>query len=174
MRHIDEEREPLLPGLERLQADLVRAAERRVAARPRHQRVGRPIFAFAAASLVIACAVAAFLLIGSAEPGAPRDARLAVVTHGATARNLPPAGRLFASADGSQCVVAGRVDARQLAGLTDHPLTALPSAACRTKPHRALVASQGLTSLAVLTSRGEKKVRVGAGRAFLLVVGGSR
>lgn len=199
----DQDRNELLPGLERFGAELTRAAERRVAPRRRRGRVSRPILVVGLASLLVVGAAGAGVLISVGDPVKPRDdvppnsSPAAAPQIAVTARDpdgtLPWAARIYSTADGSQCIIAGRLKAGrlgQLAGRVFHPLPSDAYGACGRltprrfvftagpapgEPNRSLVygrAGHAVTAMTVRTPKGEQQVPVGAGGAFLLVFDG--
>jgi len=199
----DQDRNELLPGLEQFGAELTRAAERRVAPRRRRRRVSRPIVAVAVASLLVVGAAGAAVLISVGEPvkrradvppnSNPAAAPQIAVTARDPGGTLPWAARIYSTADGSQCIVAGRLKAGQLGQLIGrefHPLPSDAYGACGRptsrrfffttgrapgEPNRTLVygrAGRAVTAMTVRTPKGEQHVPVGPGGAFLLVFDG--
>lgn len=189
-----DDRRPL-PGLERFGAELTAAAHRQGTTR-RHGASRRMGLAVAACCLVVAAAVGAGILIGGDDS---RDAVRAtadpahrapiVVTAPDPDGSLPWAARIYTSADGSECIVAGRLKDGRLGRLVRgvfRPLSREALAMCgQLEPRRffyTAVRVDGDADRSLLYGRagddvkalsiaaaGKGDVRVGPGGAFLVV-----
>lgn len=136
MNHDDDVERPL-PGLERFGAQLVSAAERQPAARQRRFRLGRPAFIAIAASLLVAGAAGAGVLISVGDPvesrddAPPRSRPASAPQFAVTARDpdgrLPWAARIYTSRKGAPCIVAGRAKGKQLGQLIGDEFRPLPA-----------------------------------------------
>jgi len=190
----EDDRRPL-PGLERFGAELTAAAHRQVTMRGRGAS-RRLALAGAAGCLVVAAAVGAGLLIGQEDSReiargtlGPAQRAPIVVTARDPGGSLPWAARIYTSADGSECIVAGRLKDGQLGRLVRGVFQPLPPeelAMCgQLEPRRffyTAVRADGEANRSVLFGRagndvkavsissgGERDVRVGPGGAFLVV-----
>lgn len=191
----DEHDRPSLPGLERFGAELAAAAQRRGTMR-RHGVSRRLGLALAAGCLVLVAAVGAGFLIGhesSRDPARatadPAQRAPIVVTAPDPGGSLPWAARIYTSADGSECIVAGRLNAGRLGRLVRGVFRPLPREALAMcgqldprrffyttvradgEPSRSLLygrAGEDIKALSIAAG-GKRDVRVGPGGAFLVV-----
>lgn len=184
-----------LPGLERFGAELAAAARRQGAMRRRRasRRLG---LAVAASCLVVAVAVGVGFLIGHESPRDPARA-VADPAHRAPIAVTAPdpdgslgwAARIYTTADGSECIVAGRLKDGRLGRLVRGVFRPLPReelAMCgQLEPRRffyTTVRAAGEPSRSLLYGRagddikalsvavgGKRDVRIGPGGAFLVV-----